>query len=404
MKIVLAGGYDTKNLGDHGSLEVFQRDIRKLDPSSEIILLSRHPDRNFDKLYNVKSILNLDHSNKQESLGRWFNGLNANDDTTHLKRIIKELGSANLLVIGNGRLFVDISLDFMKGPLPYFVLLVTMAKFLGVPIMIFSMTIVPIKTDLGHSMIKYILSNSDAITVREEPSKQQAEAYGALPAKVFVISDAAFGLKKEDRIHQGKTILDLEEVVHNQKQFIAVNFRFTHLETSVSEDFYQTMANLCDYLYKHTGTEILMISQMTYDVDNALDDDREVYKRVYEKCTHKHNIHIIRGEYNIFETMSLYQNCEMVFSMRRHGLIFSATQDVPIFALSGEKNTSYVLKTLDIENSIIDIKSISTDYNYSQLIDNYMNRDDLRKKMKVKITELSKETERYAEIALSVAV
>lgn len=61
MKAILAGGYDTKKLGDHGSLEVFQRDLRKLDQECEIVLLSRHPDIEFDKTYNVRSILSLDH-------------------------------------------------------------------------------------------------------------------------------------------------------------------------------------------------------------------------------------------------------------------------------------------------------------------------------------------------------
>lgn len=117
MKIVLAGGHDTKNLGDHGSLEVFQRDLRKIDPSSEIVLLSRHPDKDFDKTYNVRSILNLDHKNKAESMGRWFNGLNPGDNKNHLKEIWEEIASSDLLVIGNGRLFVDISLDFMRGSL-----------------------------------------------------------------------------------------------------------------------------------------------------------------------------------------------------------------------------------------------------------------------------------------------
>ena len=109
MKILLGGGYDTQNLGDHGSLEVFQRDLKKLDPSSEIVVLSRHPDAEFDETYNVRSILNLDHKSKAESIGRWFNGLNPGDDTGHLKKIWEELASSDLLVIGNGRLFVDIA-------------------------------------------------------------------------------------------------------------------------------------------------------------------------------------------------------------------------------------------------------------------------------------------------------
>ena len=59
MKIILAGGYDTQNLGDHGMLTVFGRDLKNLDSEIEIVLLSRHPDPVFDETYGVRSILNL---------------------------------------------------------------------------------------------------------------------------------------------------------------------------------------------------------------------------------------------------------------------------------------------------------------------------------------------------------
>lgn len=35
MKILLAGGYDTQNLGDHGLLAVFRGDLKKFNPDIE---------------------------------------------------------------------------------------------------------------------------------------------------------------------------------------------------------------------------------------------------------------------------------------------------------------------------------------------------------------------------------
>ena len=35
MKILLAGGYDTQNLGDHGMLAVFGSDLKKFNPDIE---------------------------------------------------------------------------------------------------------------------------------------------------------------------------------------------------------------------------------------------------------------------------------------------------------------------------------------------------------------------------------
>ena len=312
MKILLGGGYDTQNLGDHGSLEVFQRDLKKLDPSSEIVVLSRHPDAEFDKTYNVRSILNLDHKSKAESIGRWFNGLNPGDDTGHLKKIWEELASSDLLVIGNGRLFVDISLDFMRGPLPYFALLVTLAKFLNVPVMIFSMTIVPVKSKMGRTLLKYIVSNADIITVREESSREELLKLGISDDKINVIPDAAFGLDYIDRKERGRQVLAQEGMVLDNKEFVGMNFRYTHLETLVKKDYYSALARLCDELYQSIKRDILLIPQMTYCIDNPLDDDREVYKLVYENCVNKEHMHIINGRYNVFDTLAIYQLLSLI--------------------------------------------------------------------------------------------
>ena len=399
MKILLAGGYDTQNLGDHGSLAVFQRDLRKLDPLSEIILLSRHPNNNFDKTYNVHSIRNLDHKSKAESLGRWFNGLNPGDDTSHLKRIWEELATSDLLVIGNGRLFVDISLDFMRGPLPYFALLVTSAKFLSVPIMIFSMTIVPVKSEMGRTLLKYIVSNTDIITVREESSREELLKLGISCDKINVIPDAAFGLNYIDKKERGKRILVQEGIDVNNKKNIGMNFRHTHLEISVDQGYYSALARLCDELYQSLGTDILLIPQMTYGIDNSLDDDREVYKLVYENCVNKEHIHIITGRYNVFDTLAIYQMCEMVYSMRRHGIIFAATQQVPVFALSGEKNTSYAMKELKMSEYEIDISNINDEKVIKYTVKAYKRRKKIADNLYQSMPVLKKKTIKYAEMA-----
>ncbi len=401
MKILLAGGYDTQNLGDHGSLAVFQRDLKKLDPSSEIVLLSRHPDNNFDKIYNVRSIRNLDHKNKAESLGRWFNGLNPGDDTGHLKKIWEELATSDLLVIGNGRLFVDISLDFMRGPLPYFALLVTLAKFLRVHIMIFSMTIVPVKSEMARTLLKYIVSNADIITVREDSSKEELLKLGIYSDKINVVPDAAFGLDYVDRKKRGAQILAQEGLNVIDKKFIGINFRYTHLESSIDKEYYSALASLCDELYRGLGTDILLIPQMTYGIDNSLDDDRELYKLVYENCTNKEHIHIIAGKYNVFDTLAIYQMCEMVYSMRRHGIIFAATQQVPVFALSGEKNTSYVMKELKMSEYEIDISNINDKKVIKYAVEAYKHRKKIVDNLYQSIPVLNQKTFRYAEMALN---
>jgi len=404
MKIMLAGGYDTENLGDHGMLVVLIRDLKKFESKIEIVLLSRHPDPMFDKLYNVRSILNLDHKTKKESLGRWFNGLNYGDDTNHLHTIWQELKTSNLLVIGGGRLFIDITLDFMRGPLPYYALLVTLAKFLGKPIMIFAKTIVPVKTDLGRDYLKYIVSNADVITVREKASAEELIKIGIPNSRVQIIPDPAFGLDYKNRKQNGFQILTDAGIRVNGKKFVAMNFRYTHLESSVNENYCKTLATICDKLHEYLGVDILFVPQMTYNIDNPYNDDRELYKDIYKLCNFKNNIHVLNKRYNVYETLSIYQCCEMVYSMRRHGIIFAATQYVPVFAISGERNTSYPMFELNLSDYIIKLSDLNRkDIDIiEKLVSAYKKREVIKNKLTNRLPELQKKTTKYAKIILDV--
>ena len=54
----------TNNLGDHASIQVLLKDLKKSVPDVEAVVLSRHPEENFLDNFNVKLIKNLDHLSK----------------------------------------------------------------------------------------------------------------------------------------------------------------------------------------------------------------------------------------------------------------------------------------------------------------------------------------------------
>ena len=72
------------------------------------------------------------------------------------------------------------------------------------------------------------------------------------------------------------------------------------------------------------------------------------------ECNNQNSI-VLEKRYNVSETLAIYQQCDFLFSMRRHGLIFAATQLTPIFGLSGEENTSFLFKDFELSENYIDI-------------------------------------------------
>ena len=398
MKAVVAGGYDTENLGDHASLIVLKQELEKIDPNFDIVVLSRHPSPEFDVRFDVRSIKNLDHANKAESIGRLFNGFNQGDSSEHLRVIFEELSSADLLIIGNGRLFVDISLDFMRGPLPYFALLVTLARFMGIPVFIFSMTIVPIASEIGNVLLKYILANSTLITVREENSRDEVLKHGIREGKVVVCPDAAFGLDVIGDIEIGRKIVGDEKINLLNDRMVAANFKYTNLNMNFPNEMYAQCASFCDWLVDSLDVDVLMVPQMTYNVDNKLDDDRELYSLIHSRCLNKKRIHPLKGRYDVKETLSIYHLCEMVLSMRRHGLIMASTQFLPIFAIVGEKNTSYVTDTLGIDRCSIKINDLSSEDSLKNIFESFRDRKHVSRLLMDRVPELRSKVGKYSSL------
>jgi len=396
MKIVLAGGYDTSNLGDHGMLYSLRNSLLKIE-NSKITILSRHLESQIENDYGIEMIKNLDHNSKAESIGRWFNGFNFLDNQEHMHRITQELLSCDVLVFGGGRLFVDVCLDFMKGPLPYFVLLTIVAKFLGVPIAIFGMTIVPPKTEEGKEMLKFIIENSDLTMVRENSSKKTLDVLKIKSKNIEVIPDPAFSLPKINNSNLVRNIFNSESLNINDN-YIGINLRYTNLEHEKisDEEYFVQLSEFCDALIEKYNKKILLISQMNYHTDNPFDDDRNVHSIVKEKSKYKDKIFILGNKYNVIETLAIYGKIDLLISMRRHGLIFASTQGTPVVALSAESNTSYAMHEMNLEKFIIKFSDLGG--NVLEILNNLNLENTLQPIKSDKLQELSKKTKEYANL------
>jgi len=221
-KIIIAGAFYAKNLGDYGMLRPFCDEMRGRLDDVEIIHLSRHVDPEFDRHFGVRSIRNLDHATREASQGRWYNGLNYGDDTSHLQGIRDALEGARLLVIGCGPMLSDITLDEFRGYLPYQVMLVTWAKLFSVPVMLYGVEVVPLVTKRGEVLVKFICDNAAAITVREETSKHELARIGVDPARVNVLPDPAMALRQTGDAVAGKAILAGFGVSTGKRQLVGV--------------------------------------------------------------------------------------------------------------------------------------------------------------------------------------
>lgn len=401
-RVVLAGTsvYGLQNHSDDAMLSVFTRELHANIPDLEITLLARHPNKAFDELYGVKSIKNLDHNNKEESIGRWFNGLNPGDPTGDLKTIWGEIEESDLLIIG-GEPFLEISLGFYRGLAPYAALLVTLAKFLEKPVMIFGIHMGrPLETELGIELTKFCVSNADLVTVREDYSIKALKDLGISDRNIVALADPAFGLNPTESKEMGQTILDTEGILFKSDKVIGITFRHMYWKWSASEwDLYSSiLADVYDYLIEELGVDLLFIPNCTYDIDNKYEDDRPAAEETVEKMKHKEHAHQIRNKYNLIETLSLYRHIDMMFSNRRHCLIFAAIHDLPSVGCGEESHMRPVMADLSSDDKFVNIEAFNAGLLKRNIIETWNNREQITKKIREALPELREKALQHTKL------
>lgn len=77
MNILIGGSSpsETNNRGDAAVFNTFCEGMRQEFPGCRITSLVMHPNADWDRLFDVKSIRNFDHATREQSLGRIFNKL-----------------------------------------------------------------------------------------------------------------------------------------------------------------------------------------------------------------------------------------------------------------------------------------------------------------------------------------
>ena len=402
-KVVVAGTsvYGIENLGDEAMLHGFLKNLKKNLPKVEVTLLARHPSEKLDKFFGVNTIANLEHESTEASQGRWFNGLNKGDSTEHLKLIAKKIEEADLLVIG-GDPFNELSLAFYRGLAPYAALLTTIAKFVQTPVMLYGIHMGrPLETDIGKEYTKFCIENADFVTLREKFSKDVLSDMGIVTEHCNILADTAFALDPIIGKEKGQEILNKESILFDSEKVIGVTFRHQYWNWGKENwgKYSAMLAEVFDYMIEKTGAEILFIPNCTYSVDKDYKDDRITHKDIVSKMKHKDRTHQVAGKYDLFETLSLFAHIDLMFSNRRHSLIFSAVMGVPPVGCGGKWHIKPAMDELGVGDVFVPLEELTAERLKISLKTIWDNRTDIAIKMKKVIPELRELANAHGKIA-----
>ncbi len=404
-KITIVGTsvYGIENAGDETLLSVLIRELRVREPNCHITWVARHKNERLAKEYGCdRVVVGLEHETKAASEGRWFNGLNKNDPTGHLHALDAIIRESDLLIIG-GDPFQEITLSFNRGLASYAALLITHAKFVGTPVMLYSIHMgSKLISSYAKEVTKYCIENAALVTLREDFSLTRLHELGIRTDNCVVVSDTAWALNP----------VPLKDMSPAAKKFFAqlpkgkrvIGFNIRHNYWQWSERFWGTTADelaaFCDHIIETHDAVILSIPNCTYDIDHAMEDDRPIAHDIRKRMKHKNAFHCLEDRVKLNAILSIFPKLWAHVSNRRHSAIFAAVHKVPVLPLGGSWHVRPAFDEIWLGGYLIEPEfwtKESLSKNFDAIVDD---RENVIATIEKKLPHLRKNAVRQADLAL----
>lgn len=326
-KFVISGFYGLGNTGDEAILEAIIDNLREEFENPDITVFSLSPQKTAEE-HNVKSVYRAWRRENKEK--------------------VKALKEADLLISGGGGLLQDAyPTKFLFGPLPYYLLIVLLAKLCNTKVMFFSQGIGPVTSGWGKFLMK-LANFADFITVRDQYSKELLHKLGVKKPETVVTSDIVFAFKAKDDDICIKSL-----PLKGDEKMVAVSVRpwFDRIQQ------FEQMAQVLDRLIQEEGvTPIFVPMEGHHDVDAS--------EKVMSYMTQPEKTIMLGKDFTPNQYLNFIGECEMTIGMRLHALIFSTLKGIPHIGFSYDKKVESLLKrsgmwkySADLDN--IDVNQVT---------------------------------------------
>ena len=332
MNIVISGFYGLGNTGDEAILEAIIYNLRDELENPDITVFSLSPEKTARE-HGVHSIYR-----------GWRHDFKAK---------IKALRKADLLISGGGGLLQDTyPTRFLFGPLPYYLLIVLLAKLCGTKVMFFSQGIGPVNSTWGKILMKGLANLADFVTVRDQYSKDLLIKLGVTRPETVVTSDIVFAFHPQ----KDTACMDsLPASIRNKDNLVAVSVRpwFEKVKQ------FEQVAQILDELIETRGITPVFVPMEGHH-------DAAASEKVLSQMTHRDQCYVLGTDFTPNQYVNFIGRCQLTIGMRLHALIFSTLTSVPHIGLSYDQKVESLLK----RNGMWEFSTVLEEIEVDKLIQN----------------------------------
>lgn len=307
--VLICGAYGMGNAGDEAILGAILGEMREIDPDMPITVLSRSP-KETEARYNVRSLHMFD-----------------------VPGFLGEMKRKKLYINGGGSLIQDAT---SSRSLYYYLFTLRAAHALGCKVLMYGCGIGPVSGEKNRQLAgKVIDSCVDEITLREDSSLRELQSFGVKRPKITLASDPALSLKRapDPEVDAQMLALGLEP----RGKYICFCLRDWEGFSERAELF----ASAADYAFSRCGLEPVFLSANHRNDSAAAEKAARHMTAPYK---------IIADPMPAPLTLGVISRMQALVAIRLHGLIFAASQAVPVAGISYDPKVAAFLDYIGQKN------------------------------------------------------
>lgn len=301
-RVVICGAYGRGNAGDDAILLAILTELRSIDPDLSFQVFSRNP-METRRTYRVNAFYT-------------FNGFQA----------IRYFRKAKFFINGGGSLMQDVT---SNRSLWFYLWTLAAAKRHHCPVIMYGCGIGPIQREGNRRRAAKVMNRYvDSITLRDPDSLKELEVLGVTRPAIALSADTTVSLPAAPpEVIDG--ILNSRGIPADGK-YIGFILRPWPGFDSRARD----LAQAADYAYEKYG-----LTPLFFPIEPRL--DIAAAQKVIQKMKAPH--HVLTEAFTAAQTIGILSRMQVVVSMRLHGLIFSASQGVPLVGIVYDQKVSSFL-------------------------------------------------------------
>lgn len=290
--IVVSGYYGFDNLGDEAILDALCSDLEAVGyERKNVCVLSASP---------IQTVA----THRVQSISRY-----------DLFEIWRVLSSADCFISGGGSLLQDVT---SRRSIPYYLFLVELALLRKIPVIMYAQGVGPIKNSLYRAWVRRAYERSAICSVRDQESAAFLHELGVSPTNLKITVDPVFQRLKGPSLRD-----DQKRVLLNIRPYKGWN----------KQQNYWT--NLIEQWHK---------DNLSVEFVSLGPGDEEIGKALQSVCTHL----LVHSTLTLDNFNKVFSGAHLCVSMRLHGIIFSALNQVLTIGLNYDPKVKAIGKQLNI--------------------------------------------------------